>query len=76
MAKLGAEISGSKQGIGAFMGEAVTELKKVHFPTRQDTIRSTMGVLLLIVVFAVILGTTDWLIGWVVQTIMGFSGNS
>ncbi len=54
----------------SFFKEAWEELKKVHFPTRAETIQSTIGVLFLLVIFAVFLGLTDVVVGRIMQEIM------
>ena len=53
-----------------FFGDSWAELKKVHFPTRQETIQSTIGVMLLVLFFAIILGLTDAIVGRVVQVVL------
>jgi preprotein translocase subunit SecE len=54
----------------AFFKDAWEELKKVHFPTRAETIQSTIGVLFLLVLFAVFLGLTDVVVGRIMREIM------
>ncbi len=49
-----------------FFGESWAEIKKVHPPSRQETIQTTIAVLMMVILFAVFLGTTDF----VVQRIM------
>ncbi|MCC6932003.1 MAG: preprotein translocase subunit SecE [Deltaproteobacteria bacterium] len=73
MAKSTAEVATKGQGFNTFLSESVVELKKVHFPTRKETIQSTLGVLWLIVIFAFILGLTDWVIGRVIQMVMSYN---
>ena len=53
-----------------FFGDSWVELKKVHFPTRQETIQSSIGVMLLVLFFAIILGVTDAIVGRVVQVVL------
>ena len=43
-----------------FVGELVAELKKVTWPTRQETIRLTIIVLLICAAIALILGAVDY----------------
>ncbi|HQH26639.1 MAG TPA: preprotein translocase subunit SecE [Oligoflexia bacterium] len=51
----------------SFFRESVDELKKVHAPTREETLRATIGVLVMVVIFAVFLGFTDWIVGLAMQ---------
>ena len=53
-----------------FLGDSWAELKKVHFPTKQETIQSSIGVMLLVLFFAIILGLTDFIVGRVVQAVL------
>lgn len=53
-----------------FMKDAWAEIKKVHFPTKAETIQSTVGVLFLLILFSVFLGLTDVVVGKVMQEIM------
>ena len=55
---------------GLFFQEAWEELKKVHAPTRQETIRATVGVLLMVLVFAFFLGLTDWVVGLAIRHVI------
>ncbi len=51
-----------------FVRESRMELRKVYWPTRQETIQTTMVVAAMVVVLALILWGIDgilmWLIGW------------
>ena len=53
-----------------FLRQAVDELKKVHAPTREETIRATIGVLVMVFVFAIFLGFTDWVVGFVMSKVL------
>lgn len=44
----------------SFFPEAVEELRKAHWPTRQETIRLSMLVLIVCVVVGAILGAIDY----------------
>ena len=74
MAKSGNESSNIITKGFRFTKSSVEELKKVHFPTRQETIQSSIGVLLLIIVFAIFLGTTDWAIGSIMRYVLNLNG--
>jgi len=51
-----------------FFRESYIELRKVHWPTRQETIQVTFLVLLVVVILAMMLWGVDgvliWLMGW------------
>lgn len=53
-----------------FFRESMDELKKVHPPTRQETIQGTIGVLLMVLLFGVFLGLTDLIVGKVMQSVL------
>ena len=54
----------------SFFPEAYAELKKVHSPSRQETILITLMVLGMIVIFGVFLGLADMLIGIMMRSIL------
>lgn len=54
-----------------FFKEAWAELKKVQTPSKDETIRSAIGVFAMILVFGLFLGVTDFLVGKFVRTILG-----
>lgn len=51
-----------------FLKEARIELKKVTWPTRQDTIRSTISVIIVSAAIALFLGILDFLFQFVLDT--------
>lgn len=53
--------AGPRGGIFRFFGEVVSELKKVTWPTRQETMRLTLLVIAVSVVIGVALGGLDLL---------------
>ena len=53
-----------------FFREAKVELQKVTFPTRQETVGSTMVVLVLTVVIALYLGLSDWALAKIVKMLL------
>ena len=44
----------------AFIGDTISELRKVVWPTRQEAMRLTVMVLIVCVVVGIILGTIDY----------------
>jgi preprotein translocase subunit SecE len=53
-----------------FFREVKVELQKVTFPTRQETVGSTVVVLVLTMILAVYLGLSDWLLARLVQMLL------
>lgn len=67
VAAIAAQTSQGKQVLN-FAREARIELRKVYWPTRQETMQTTLVVGAMVVVLALILwgidGSLMWLIGW------------
>jgi preprotein translocase subunit SecE len=57
--------------IRTFFKEVSVELRKVSWPTRQQTMSATVVVIVLTIVVAVFLGIIDLVLGRLVGTIMG-----
>ena len=53
-----------------FFREVKVELQKVTFPTRQETVGSTIVVLVLTVIMAVYLGFSDWALARIVKALL------
>ena len=53
-----------------FAGEAVTEVKKVVWPTRKETIQTTAAVFAFVVVMAVFLWITDKSLEWMLYDLL------
>jgi preprotein translocase subunit SecE len=53
-----------------FLREVKIELLKVTFPTRQETVGSTLVVLLLTAIIAVYLGFSDWVLSRIVKALL------
>ena len=66
-----AEKAHPQNAIVRFYRETIGELRKVSWPTREETIHLTMIVLIVLVFMAIILGTVDWLglqgLGWILN---------
>jgi preprotein translocase subunit SecE len=56
--------------ISKFFNEVRVELKKVSWPTRQDTVKYTLIVIGVTVVVAAFLGGCDFLFTWLLQTFL------
>jgi preprotein translocase subunit SecE len=53
-----------------FFREVKVELQKVTFPTRQETMGSTIVVLVLTMIMAIYLGLSDWVLARIVQMLL------
>jgi preprotein translocase subunit SecE len=58
-----------------FMGESVAEARKVVWPTRKETIQTTMVVFVLVVIMAAFLAVVDIGFAYMVQWLMGRSAS-
>lgn len=61
-----------QQSLG-FIGESVAEAKKVVWPTRQETVQTTLVVFALVVVMAIFLAVVDIAFAHMVQWLVGRS---
>ena len=57
--------------IKTFLGEVKVELKKVSWPSRQDTVASTGVVLVVVFIISFYLGFVDILLSRLVTAILG-----
>ncbi len=57
-----------------FIGEARTEVRKVVWPTRKETIQTTLVVLAMVVVVAILLWIFDMILAWAVRFLTGQGG--
>ena len=63
-------ISNFLKKIPNFFSEVRTEMKKVSWPTRQETIRNTVLVISVSIVTAIFLGGLDALFAWIINKII------
>lgn len=61
------QVNAGKVSVGDFFSEAVKELKKVHRPTRQETVQASLVVIVMLFLFAAFLGLADMAIGRLMQ---------
>ncbi len=59
-----------------FVREADVERRKVVWPTRQETLQTTLVVLVITVIVAILLFFMDSLFGWMVRRLIGAAGGS
>jgi preprotein translocase subunit SecE len=55
----------------AFIQDAQVEVRKVVWPTRQETFQTTAIVIIAVIIFAIILGILDWGLGAAIKSIIG-----
>jgi preprotein translocase subunit SecE len=53
-----------------FFQDAQIEVRKVVWPTRQETVQTTMLVIVVVIVVAIILWLLDMFLGWSVQNLL------
>lgn len=57
-----------------FIQQVRTEVSKVTWPTRRETMVTTVFVLMMVVFAAIFFFLADWLFGSLVRYILGFGG--
>jgi preprotein translocase subunit SecE len=57
-----------------YLGEARTEVRKVVWPSRKETVQGTLSVIAMVVVIALILWIFDSILAWIVRTLVGRGG--
>jgi preprotein translocase subunit SecE len=60
----------------AFVRETDVERRKVVWPNRQETTQTTLMVLVLTVIAAILLFLMDTIFGWIVRRLIGAAGGS
>ena len=68
--------SRSEQGAAtiAFGRGAITEVRKVIWPTRKETFQTTLLVIAMVIVVGIILWFFDWFLSWGVRLLTGQGG--
>ena len=54
-----------------FVSESLFELRKVVWPTRQETTRTTGVILVVVVIVSLILSGFDFVISWLIRLLLG-----
>ncbi len=62
------------RNIWKFAADARTEVRKVVWPTRQETIQTTLIVLFVVLLMGIFLWLVDMMLLWVVKTLTGQGG--
>jgi preprotein translocase subunit SecE len=60
--------------LAGFIKESQVEVRKVVWPTRQETVQTTLVVMVVVIIIALFLWLLDWGLGAVVHWVMGRSG--
>lgn len=55
----------------SYIGDARTEVRKVVWPTRKETVQTTLVVMVMVVVMAIILWIFDSILTWLVKMLTG-----
>ena len=55
----------------AFLLDAQVEVKKVVWPTREETLQTTLIVIIVIIIVAIVLWGLDMFLGWSIGSLMG-----
>ena len=58
----------------SFIREAQIEVRKVVWPTRQETVQTTLMVIFMVVIIAIFLWLLDLFLGWSIGLILGRGG--
>ena len=63
----------SKKGFApiSFFTEVIGELKKVTWPTKQETTQTTLGVIVVVIIVGILLWLFDMLLSWAIGTLYG-----
>jgi preprotein translocase subunit SecE len=56
--------------VKTFINEVVSELKKVSWPSRKETVNSTFVVIVLIIILGIFLGFVDGVLAKIISTII------
>tara|TARA_B100000085_G_scaffold121331_1_gene110535 strand:+ start:221 stop:589 length:369 start_codon:yes stop_codon:yes gene_type:complete len=55
----------------SYVSDSKVEIKKVTWPTKQETTQTTLGVILVVIVVGILLWLFDMLLGWAIGTLYG-----
>ncbi len=64
----------SGRKLWSFLQEAQFEVRKVVWPTRQETLQTTLLVMVVVIVVALILWGLDSVLGWAIRQLIGGPG--
>ena len=55
----------------SYITDSKVELKKVTWPTKQETTQTTLGVIVVVIIVGILLWLFDMLLGWAIGTLYG-----
>ena len=55
----------------SYVMDSKVELKKVTWPTKQETTQTTLGVIVVVIIVGILLWLFDMLLGWAIGTLYG-----
>ena len=55
----------------SYVTDSKVEIKKVTWPTKQETTQTTLGVIFVVIVVGILLWLFDMLLGWAIGTLYG-----
>ncbi|WP_300621908.1 preprotein translocase subunit SecE [Dokdonella sp.] len=63
------------RSVREYLAESQFELRKVVWPTREETLRTTLVIMVVVVILSLLLGLIDFLLKWIVlDTLLKFGG--
>ena len=69
-----ASVTALGRSIWSFFGETRTEVRKVVWPTRAETVQTTLAVMFLVVLMGFILWGLDAILFWLIRLLTGQGG--
>ena len=67
-------ISSQGRALWSFASEARAEVRKVIWPTRPETVQTTLAVIVIVIIVGLFLWAIDSILFWVVQLLTGQEG--
>ena len=55
----------------SYISDSKVEIKKVTWPTKQETTQTTLGVIVVVIIVGILLWLFDMLLGWAIGTLYG-----
>jgi len=55
----------------SYITDSKIEIKKVTWPTKQETTQTTLGVIVVVIIVGILLWLFDMLLGWAIGTLYG-----
>lgn len=66
--------TGQGRSLLGFIGESRVEVRKVVWPTRVETMQTTLVVIVMVMLVGVFLWLLDMILGWAMRLLIGFGG--